>query len=150
MQNQLFRQRSIDKISSPEQLHDYMRVTSPKLWMILAAIAVLLIGFIVYASTATMENTMTVQAEVTNYPQENGERDCLVSIKLPIEQKELVAIGMTVRLADQEGVIDFIFETSDGVGVSVHMNHPNPSLPDGVYDASIVLETTTPISFLLN
>ena len=61
MENQLFRQKSIDRISSPEQLHDYMRVTSPKLWMILSAIIVLMVGLIVLASTATMESTMKVQ-----------------------------------------------------------------------------------------
>ena len=31
MQNELFRQKSIERISSPEALHDYMRVTSPRL-----------------------------------------------------------------------------------------------------------------------
>ena len=50
MDNGLFRKKSIDRISSPEELHDYMRVTSPRLWMILAAVVLLLVGFIVYAS----------------------------------------------------------------------------------------------------
>ena len=58
MQNQLFRQKSLEKIQSPEVMHDYMRVTSPRLWMILTAIVVLLGGFIAYASTTTMESTM--------------------------------------------------------------------------------------------
>ena len=60
MDNQLFRQKSIDRISSPEELHDYMRVTSPRLWMILGAIVVLLAGFIVYASTVTLEYTVDI------------------------------------------------------------------------------------------
>ena len=47
MENGLFRKKSLERISSPEELHDYMRVTSPRLWMILAAIVVLLVGFIV-------------------------------------------------------------------------------------------------------
>ena len=56
MGNQLFRQKSLDRISSPEELHDYMRVTSPRLWMILGAILVLLAGFIAYASTMSCFN----------------------------------------------------------------------------------------------
>ena len=60
MENGLFRKKSMERISSPEELHDYMRVTSPRLWMILGAIVALLVGFIVYASTATMENTMPI------------------------------------------------------------------------------------------
>lgn len=34
MENKLFRQKSIDRVSSPEQLQDYMRVTNPGVWMI--------------------------------------------------------------------------------------------------------------------
>jgi hypothetical protein len=47
MDNQLFRKKSIDRISSPEKLEDYMRVTSPRLWMLLSAIVILLVGFLV-------------------------------------------------------------------------------------------------------
>ena len=64
MENKLFRKKSLEKISSPEELHDYMQVTSPRLWMLLSAIAALLVGFIVYASTVTMENTMKIQVDV--------------------------------------------------------------------------------------
>ena len=67
MQNGLFRQKSIERISSPEALHDYMRVTSPRLWMILAAVVLLLGGFIAYASTAKMENTMPIKVTVETY-----------------------------------------------------------------------------------
>ncbi len=49
MENGLFRKKSLERISSPEQLHDYMHVTSPRLWMLLIAVAVLLIGFLAYA-----------------------------------------------------------------------------------------------------
>ena len=57
----------MERISSPESLHDYMRVTSPRLWMLLGAIAALLVGFIVYASTVTMENTVPIEVEVYQY-----------------------------------------------------------------------------------
>lgn len=44
----IFRQKSIDKISSPEKLDDYIRVTTPSVWITLAAIVVLLVGVIVW------------------------------------------------------------------------------------------------------
>ena len=46
--NGLFRQKSIDKVSSPEKLDDYIRVTTPSVWIALVAMAVLLIGVIVW------------------------------------------------------------------------------------------------------
>ena len=151
MQNQLFRQQSIDRISSPEQLHDYMRVTSPRLWFVLIAIAVLLVGFIIFSSTVNMENAMDVQAEVSRFQLDNGETMLMVDITLPVDKKDQVRIGMPVRLADLTGTIEYIFETGDGMEISVDLpDSAAASLKDGTYDAQIVLETTTPISFLLN
>ena len=73
MGNQLFRKKSLDRISSPEELHDYMRVTSPRLWMILSAILVLVAGFIAYASTTTMESTVPVKVLLESYEGTNEE-----------------------------------------------------------------------------
>lgn len=44
----IFRQKSIDRVSSPEKLDDYIRVTKPSVWMTLAAVGVLLVGTIVW------------------------------------------------------------------------------------------------------
>ncbi len=41
MDQNLFREKSIDRISSPEQLNDYLRVTSPAVWVILLAVVLL-------------------------------------------------------------------------------------------------------------
>ena len=46
--NSIFRQKSIDKVSSPEKLDDYIRVTTPGVWITLAAIVILLVGTIVW------------------------------------------------------------------------------------------------------
>ena len=47
MNNSIFRQKNIDKVSSPEKLDDYIRVTTPSVWITLIAILVLLVGAIV-------------------------------------------------------------------------------------------------------
>ena len=163
MDEQLFRQKSLDRISSPEQLHDYMRVTSPKLWMLLGAIAALLIGFIVYASTATMENTVkiTVAAEsVESYSTDDGGkvtgRNTYYSAELPFSVKDAVSNGMVVRLGKENGKVNGISILKDGedssekVRIQIEMDNPNYDLPGGEYEAELVLESTTPISFLWN
>ncbi len=48
MVRHIFRQKSVDVVSSPEQLNDYMRVTSPGVWAVLTAILVLLAGVCVW------------------------------------------------------------------------------------------------------
>ena len=48
MNKNIFRQKSIDKVSSPEKLDDYIRVTTPSVWITLIAILLLLAGALVW------------------------------------------------------------------------------------------------------
>ena len=48
MNDTIFRQKNIDKISSPEKLDDYVRVTTPSVWIILIAIVLLLVGAVIW------------------------------------------------------------------------------------------------------
>ena len=155
MENQLYRKKSMDRISSPEELHDYMRVTSPRLWMILTAVVVLLAGFIAYASTATLENTTPIEVhlETMDLQGDNGKtaKYTFVDCTLPLSELEVIQPGMTVRIAGQEGTVSSLYTTSEGqVGVLFEMENDYLGLPDGTYDAELVLESTTPISFLWN
>ena len=49
MNNNIFRQKSIDKISSPEKLDDYIKVTKPSVWITLIAIVLLLAGAVAWS-----------------------------------------------------------------------------------------------------
>ena len=40
----IFRKKTLDRISSPEQLTDYLRVTNPGIWLVLATVVLLLAG----------------------------------------------------------------------------------------------------------
>lgn len=62
MNDKIFRKKSVDKMSSPEQLNDYVKVTNPGVWMALAAIAVLLIGICVWGVFGKLETKLTVAA----------------------------------------------------------------------------------------
>ena len=45
----IFREKSLERVTSPEQLNDYIKVTSPSVWIILAATLILIIGTLVWA-----------------------------------------------------------------------------------------------------
>jgi len=53
----IFRQKSIDRISNPEQLNDYIRVTPPGVWLVLAALLILLAGMLCWSILGTVEVT---------------------------------------------------------------------------------------------
>lgn len=51
----IFREKSIDRINSPEQLDSYIRVTTPSVWIILIALIVLLLGFLAWSIFGKVE-----------------------------------------------------------------------------------------------
>lgn len=54
MNKKLFREKNIQKVSSPEELNDYMRVTSPSVWVILISVIIILSGFVFWGITGTV------------------------------------------------------------------------------------------------
>ena len=51
----IFRQKSIDRVSSPEQLNDYIRVTTPTVWLVLLALVILLLGMLAWSVFGTVQ-----------------------------------------------------------------------------------------------
>ena len=45
----------MDKVSSPEQLNDYIRVTTPSVWLVLIAVILLLLGMLAWSVFGTVE-----------------------------------------------------------------------------------------------
>jgi hypothetical protein len=141
MEKQVFRKKSVERISSPEQLQDYMRVTTPGTWMVLAAVILLLAGLIISSALVNVESTIPGQATVM----EDG---TLLQIELPLSQKSLVSPGMVVRVSDREAKVDMIFQAEDALQVLAELPEDGEKLAPGTYDARIITETVTPISFL--
>ncbi len=45
----IFRKKSLERVSSPEKLNDYIKVTTPSVWLILFATLILIVGTLVWA-----------------------------------------------------------------------------------------------------
>ena len=52
---QIFREKSIERVTSPEQLDDYIKVTTPSVWLILSATIALLAGMIIWGVFGKIE-----------------------------------------------------------------------------------------------
>ena len=53
--NGIFREKSIDRVTGPESLNDYIRVTSPSVWIALLALVVLLAGMLTWSIFGRIE-----------------------------------------------------------------------------------------------
>ena len=45
----VFREKSLERVTSPEQLNDYIKVTTPSVWLILFATLILIVGTLFWA-----------------------------------------------------------------------------------------------------
>ena len=157
MNKQLFKKSNMEKISSPEQLHNYVRVANPGLWMVLSAIVILLTGVIVWGFIGKIDTTMStaIVTEGGNAVIYVGESDV-----------EKIEVGMTVRCEEKEYIITDIAEEPirvDGsftdyaiyasgltVGEWVYAVSIDGEHSDGVQKADIVIESISPIAFILH
>jgi hypothetical protein len=60
----IFRQESLERVASPEQLNDYIRVSTPSVWLILGAFFILVTSVIVWSVTGTLPQTMSINGVI--------------------------------------------------------------------------------------
>ena len=51
MKKDLFRKEAVDKITSPDDLNNYVKVLNPRVWLILAGIAAAVAGLVFFAAS---------------------------------------------------------------------------------------------------
>ena len=64
MSQSIFRTSSTERLSSPEQLNDYLRVSNPRVWILLAAAAILLVSFLIWGIFGKLPTTITVKGMI--------------------------------------------------------------------------------------
>lgn len=154
----LFRAKSLERISSPDDLRDYIRVANPGAWFILSSVILLLIGLIIWSVFGSVESTVDAVCVA-----EDGTTLCYVSE----ENIGRIRDGMTVRLADgTEGVVqktdadsedpaDVLSEYAIHLGnfkegewvsaLSVSGEFPE----DGTSAAEVIVDSIHPVKFIL-
>lgn len=156
MNTALFRKTSIDRVNSPEQLNQYIRVARPGVWITLSAVVLLLAGVVIWGVFGTIETTVHTYALV-----ENGKVVCY----LEEEDAALVEDGMPVLLDDVSGRVLSVSAAPVQIdaGANPYLMHMSgfsagdfryvaeieaQGLADGVYQAKITVESVHPLVFV--
>lgn len=157
MDHSIFRQKSMERVSSPEQLNDYIRVANPATWATLGAVVALLIGFIVWGAVGTLETKVSAAAvsdggTVTCYVGEAEIAGVARGDVVRIDGVEYaVAAIAAAPVAVDAGFTAYALHVGGlSVGQWVYPVTVNAALPDGVYEAAIVTDSVSPIFFLFN
>ena len=159
MKNTLFRKNSIDRISSPEQLNDRIRVATPGVWLLLIGILLVLSGICVWGIFGRLDTLLPVGA-VT----EQGQTVCYVKE----ENRNQIECGMAVTAAGRTTFVEEIalnpVQVDDSFPEYIcHVGNlskgewvyavtlKEPLGEDGsIVSADIVIESIAPARFVVN
>lgn len=158
MSKQLFRQKSMERITSPEQMDDYIRVSNPSVWMILAAVIVLLIGVCVWGIFGQLDTTLQTggvcaDGQLILYV---GEKDYG-----KLGQGTVVSVGgqefTPAEISEAPLRLDESYDpylihlTGLSVGDWAYTVRVDAAgVKDGTYSVAVITERVRPIDFVLN
>ena len=155
--NKLFREKNLEQIESPESLNDYLQVTSPGIWIILATIVVFLAGACIWGTFGHIDSA--VKAAVIA---DGEETVCLVpekalesvvkdrTVKIDKVEYELAPETLEPMIISEDTNIYWILAGNLKIGDIVYQVPVSEKLDEGVYSGTIVTERLSPMSLLLN
>ena len=155
--SKLFREKSLKAIESPEALNDYLRVTSPGVWLVLAAVIALLAGMILWSIFGRIDTSIRVAVAA-------GEEGavCFIpydALEGAVKSGEVTVDGQAYALrpsADSRMTViseetdPYVRITGSLTAGDVTVEVPvDAALDKGVYAGTIVTERLQPITLLL-
>ena len=157
MNKQIFRKKSVDRMSSPEQLNDYIKVTNPGVWMALAAIVILLIGVCVWGVFGKLETKLPVAAvsqdgHTVLYVKEDNVASVRENMSVYIGDETYKVTSVSAQpVAVTEEISEYARHTGElSIGEWVYVVQIDGNMPDGAYKAQIVTDSVSPLYFVFN
>jgi len=138
MDQPLFRKESMERVSSPEQLNDYLHVTTPAIWVVLAAVILFLAGLFIWSSVTAVESYAAGEAVV---------HDGVLTLRFDdAERSSFIEVGMNAKVGDLVTPVLSVGSDEDGKPIAI----AKADLPDGSYKASVGYRSTQIIDMLFN
>ena len=159
MARSLFRKVSLDRISNPDQLNDYIRVTNPGVWMILCAVILLLTGICVWGVFGRLDTTLTVAAvtekdQTVCYIREGQMHSLEVGMPVRIGEETLQISDISLQPVQVDdtfaGYLLHVGGLSEGEWVYAAVLDDAYGDEGMITEAKIVIESIAPMSFVLN
>ena len=156
--SELFRKKSIERVTSPEQLNDYIRVSNPSGRMILSAMMSLLAGVCEQGDKESLDTKKQASGvcengKLTCYIKSDDISDVKEDTIISVDGKEYTVKSVSaspVRLdGEKDSYLIYLggFSETDWVYVATV---DSPDLADGEYSVDVITKRVSPISFVLN
>ena len=132
----LYRKESLERIESPEQLNQVLRVTNPSVWLLLTAVILLLVGLLVWGSFTYIDSVAYGRAEVA---------DGVMTLRFDDEDlAKSVEEGMLITVGETSSEIRSLGRDEQGVFALA-----DTDLADGEYEAGVRYRQTQILRLLL-
>ncbi|MDD4169463.1 MAG: hypothetical protein PHD36_04255 [Desulfotomaculaceae bacterium] len=95
MENSIFRKSSLERISSPEQLNEYVKITNPGVWAVLLGLFALLIAIAIWAYAGSIPETLQLTGVAFAREGEEERVFCFV----PMGVSKRLSDGMKVQVS---------------------------------------------------
>jgi len=157
MSSSIFRKKSIDRISSPEQFDEYVKVASPGVWMMMGAILIFLAGAIVWGVFGRLETFETVAVvsdgtTTTVYIDDSvaGNITSGMELRTDYGTGRIVRVDLEPEYIDSDKSPDIVHAMGRSDDVWVYSARTMSALPEGTYSGTLVIDSVSPISFVTN
>ncbi|MGN0316579.1 MAG: hypothetical protein ACI4E1_01450 [Lachnospira sp.] len=157
MNDKIFRKKSVDRISSPEQLNDYIKVTNPGVWMALVAIVILLVGVCVWGIFGTLETKLSVAAvsqdgQTVLYVKEENVASVKEDMRVYIGGDTYKVVSVSSQpVAVSEDMSEYARHLGElQLGEWAYIVQIDGNIPDGSYKAQVVVDSVSPFYFVFN
>lgn len=156
MSNSVFRQKSIDKINSPESLNDYVKVTSPSVWIVLVGTVLLLLGALVFSAYGKIDTNVNVAVCVMNgkttaYIDEADIESIALDMKVRVDGSECSIKSIAEKPIKASEVDEYVLHKADmELSQWVFPVIIDGTLKDGAYIGTVTVERISPISYIFN
>lgn len=166
-ENGIFRKKSLDRIQSPEKLDDYIKVASPGVWLILTAVILLLVGVCCWGIFGRMDtriNAVVMSNGYYCYAAVDSEKIDSVKVgdEVTAEDRvytvaEINTEPVELTLVDSSYLLRLLGKNADTYVCLVLLSDTyvkdeeigTDILEAGAYKASILVDSVSPISFVV-
>ena len=153
----LFREKSLEAVESPESLNDYLRVTSPGVWLVMAAVITLLIGAILWGVFGHIRTTAQVAVVIGNeqsicYVPYSEAADVMAQGTVMLEGKAYpldTDAECEIQLISEDASLRLLRAGGLSAGDLVILVPVDTDLAEDIYSGTVVTEDLRPISLLL-
>jgi hypothetical protein len=159
MNNDLFRKKNMDRVSSPEQLNDRIRVTGFGVWLLLSGILLVLAGIVVWGIFGRLDTTLPVsaitqQGQTVCYVKEQSISQIQVGMAVDAESGSTTVASIAVvpvQVDDQfPEYLCHVGDLSRGEWVYEVTLQDALGEEGSIFAAQIVTESIAPLTFVVN